>query len=107
MPYEMPDLSASGGIEIPGKELATQIPFFWEGILFLAFMVMWGAGYFSQERRVGAGNAAMWAAISALIATTAGFILFLYDGLVGLPSLVIMVVVTIIAAAAFIISERL
>lgn len=106
MSYEIPNLSTSGGIETIGAEVARQVNFVWSGILFFVFMGIWGAGYFAQERKVGAGNAAMWAAISGLITTTGAFILFLYDNLVPLETIIISIIITIIAAAAFIISER-
>lgn len=106
MVYEMPNLSTSGGIEVVGAEVARQVNFFWSGILFFVFMVVWGVGYFSQERRVGAGNAGMWAAIAGLITTSGGFVLFLYDNLVGLETIIISLILTILATAAFLLSER-
>lgn len=106
MVYELPNLSTSGGFEVVGAEVARQVPFVWSGILFFLFIGIWSAGFFAQERRNQPGNAAMWAAISGLITTTGGFFLFLYDNLVPLETIVIALIITIISAVAFILSER-
>lgn len=106
MGYSIPNMSSSGGIEEIGAAVASQVSYFWAGILFFVFCSIWGVGYFSQERRVGAGNSAMWAAIAGLITTSGSFILFLYDNLVTIDVCIISVIITIISAAAFLISPR-
>lgn len=83
-----------------------QIPFLFPGILLLIFFVIVGSGYFSQERRIGRGNFPMWCAIAGLITTSGAFILFLYDGLVGLETVIICVVVSIVCALWFLLSSN-
>ena len=111
--YSLPNFTnGSRGIEDIISYEATQVTGLTAGILFLVYVVIVSAGYFSQERRVGTGNFSMWCAIAGLITTTGGFTLFLYQMtnsgvvLIDLPTLVICVVVTIISAVSFLVSQR-
>ena len=79
-------------------ELSTQVPLLFPGILVLIWFAIMGAGYASQERRTGRGNIAIWASVSSLITTTGAFILFLYNGIIGLETVIIFVVVSIFTA---------
>ena len=113
MVYSLPNLSnGSQGIEsIVGYEVS-QVPGFTAGILLLIWVVIMGAGIFTGERRTGAGNVFMWAAISGLITTTGAFILFLYDMtnsgivLINIEVVIICMLVTIVSAFAFLVSDR-
>ena len=112
MAYDLPNFTnGSRGIEDILSYEATQVAGFTGGILFFIYVVILTSGYFSQERRTGAGNLPMWAAISGLITTTGGFILFLYQTsttgliLINLPTLLICVIVTIVSAIFFLASE--
>lgn len=106
MVYVFPNTSSAGGIpELLANE-SGQVPGLAAGILFFIYVVILSAGYFSQERRTGAGNFAMWSAISGLITTTGSFALFLFDGIVNLQVIVICVVVTMVSAVFFIVGER-
>lgn len=111
--WEILNLSnSSTGLEGILAAEAAQINGLAAGLLFLVYMVLLGAGYFAQERRTGAGNLLMWASISGLITTTGAFILYLYDvtnpsvALINIEIVLICVVVTIISAFAFLLSER-
>ena len=107
MVYTIPNFTdTSQGIEGIMIAETTQLPGLVPGILFLIFAVILGAGYFAQERRTGAGNLPMWAAIAGLITTTGGFMLFLMDGLVGIETIIISLIITIVSAFAFLVMER-
>lgn len=109
MAYSLPPTNLTNGtqgIEAIIAYEATQIPQFMPMILLMVYVVIAGVGYFSQERREVRGNLAMWCAISGLITTTLSFILFLYNGLINIQTVVICVVVTILSVAAFLFSGR-
>lgn len=111
--WSIPNLSnGSQGIESLLAAENTQLTGVTAGLLFFIWLAILGFGYFAQERRTGAGNLPMWAAISGLITTTGAFILFLYDltntgiVLLNIEELLICVVVTIVSAFLFFVGER-
>lgn len=113
MVYTLPNLTnGSQGIESIIAYETTQLPGMMAGLLFLIYIAILGAGYFAQERRTGAGNIAMWSAISGLITTTGAFTLFLYDisnsglVLINLEVVIICMLVTIVSAFFFLIGDR-
>lgn len=113
MVYTLPNFTnGSKGIEDIVSYETTQLVGLVPGLLFLIFLAIMGVGYFVQERRTGAGNLYMWAAISGLITTTGAFTLFLYDMansglvLINIEVVLICTIVTIVCAFAFLISER-
>lgn len=106
MTYAIPNVTGTGGAEDILRAEAAQIPALPGAILFFIFIVIAGAGYYSQERKTGAGNFPMWGAIAGLITTAGSFALFLYDNLVNIETMIISLVVTIIFAFFFLVSER-
>lgn len=86
-------------------DIATQVPTLMPGILFMLWLVVAGAGFYSQQRRVGKGNLPMWLAVSSFITTSSAFMLFLYNGLISLSTLVICVSVTMLSALWFFFSN--
>ena len=106
MAYSLPEFTNTTGMEEVLQYGSQQVPFLAPGILFLVYIVILVSGYFAQERKTGAGNFLMWASISGLITTTGAFMLFLYDNLINIQTIMICVVVTIISAFAFLINQR-
>lgn len=111
--WVIPNMSnGSQGIEAIVAAEAAQINGLAAGILLLIFLVVLGAGYFAQERRVGAGNLLMWASIAGLITTTGAFILYLYDkvsmdiAIINIEVVMITLLITIVCAVAFLLSMR-
>jgi len=87
-------------------QLSTQVPILMPLLLFLIWLVVLGAGYFSQERRTGRGNITMWAAISGYMSTTIAFILFLIPGLISLEVVVIFVIISILSTIGFFFNSK-
>lgn len=83
-----------------------QIPFMFEGILLLIFLVIASSSYFAQQRRVGRGNISQAMAIASLITTTGGFILFLINGLIAMETLIVLVSITLISTLWFLMSKE-
>lgn len=96
--YNLPTNLTNGstGIEQIFIYESTQIDIFAPALLLLIFSVIVGAGYYAQDRRVGKGNLPMWFATSGVITTFLGIILFLYEGIINLNTLIICIVSTII-----------
>lgn len=85
---------------------SSQIDILFPLILFFVWIVIAGAGYFSEERRLGRGQFAFWATLGGLITTTVSFILFLVDGLVNLETIGICIALTFGFAMWFFIASR-
>ena len=112
--YAIPNFTnGSQGIEsIIGAE-AVQVPILVPSILFFIFVIIMGVGFFSQQRRTGAGNLPMWGSIAGLITTTGSFILYLYDNIalqnsviINIQTITISLAVTIMFALVFVLSDR-
>lgn len=106
MTYALPNFTNTTGMEEVLQYGSQQVPFLAPGILLMIYIVILVSGYFSQERKTGNGNFLMWASISGLITTTGAFMLFLYDQIVNIQTILVCVVVTIISAFAFLINQR-
>lgn len=107
MAYEIINFTGNdGGIEALFAGAATQYSNFAAAILVFIYISIAGVGYFIQDRRSGNGNLFMWAAISGLITTTASFFLLLYGNIVNIEVVIILMLVTIVSALAFLISTR-
>jgi hypothetical protein len=107
MVYSLPNWTGNaGGIEVLMAEGSRQYPGFAMGILAFIYIVILGAGYFAQDRKVGAGNMAGWASVSGLITTTLSFILFLYDNIVSIDVVITFMIISILTALIFLITNR-
>jgi len=105
MPYTIPNMTnGTTGLEDLLISTSSQIPSLFGMILFFIFIVIAGAGYYSQERRNGRGNLPMWLAISGMITTVGGFFLFLIRGLVSLQTLMISLSITIVCIMWFLLT---
>lgn len=106
MPYDILNFTDTGGIdEIVIKE-SQNIPALMPALLVLIYVIILGVGFYSQERRTGAGNLAMWSSIAGLITTAGSFVLFLADNMINIEVVIICLVVTIISAFLFLVGER-
>lgn len=108
-PYNLPPpnlTNGSQGIEAILLYEAGQIDIFMPMLLLFIYVVIATGGYMAQDRKEGRGNLAQWCAIAGLITSVASFILFLYNGLVNIETVVIVVVVTIISVVFFMFSAR-
>lgn len=106
MPYDILNFTDTGGIEEILIKESQQIPALWPALLFFIYAVILGVGFYSQDRRTGAGNLAMWSAIAGLITTAGSFVLFLFDNMINIEVVIICLVVTIISAFFFLVGER-
>jgi len=106
MTYELPNFTNTSGMEEVLQYGSQQVPILAPGLLFMIYIIIMVSGYFSQERKTGQGNFLMWASISGLITTSGAFMLFLYDNLVNIQTIMVCVVITIISAFAFLINQR-
>lgn len=96
--YQLPNNLTNGstGLEQLFIYESSQLNIFAPGLLLLIFFVIVGAGYFSQDRRVGRGNLSMWFATSGIITTTLAIILFLYNGIISLPTVIISIILSVV-----------
>ena len=106
MTYELPNFTNTSGIEEVLQYGSQQVPILAPGLLFMIYIIILVSGYFSQERKTRQGNFLMWASISGLITTSGAFMLFLYDNLINMQTIMVCMVVTIISAFAFLINQR-
>lgn len=106
MAYALPNFTNTSGIEEVLQYGSQQVPILVPGLLFMIYIIILVSGYFSQERKTGQGNFLMWASIAGLITTSGAFMLFLYDNLVNMQTIMVCVVITIISAFAFLINQR-
>lgn len=102
MAYTVPNQTEAIEVVV---NISTQVPNLMPGILFMLWIVIAGSGFFSQQRRVGKGNLPMWLAVSSFITTSSAFMLFLYNGLISLQTLVVCVSVTMLCALWFLFSN--
>lgn len=106
MAYALPNFTNSSGMEEVLQYGSQQVPLLAPALLFMIYIIILVSGYFAQERKTGAGNFLMWSSISGLITTTGSFMLFLYDNLVNIQTIMVCVIVTIVSAFAFMINQR-
>lgn len=109
MAYTLPPANftnGSQGLEALIIYEVQQVPLLGPGLLLFVFFIIFGAGYFSQERKVGRGNFPMWLSIAGLITTTGGFVLFLYSGIINLETIIICMVLTILFSLWFLMTSR-
>lgn len=104
--YDLPNLSNASGLEDLFIYEASQVDFLIPGILFFIFIIIASTGYFAQKRQGERGNMPMWLSIASFITTTGGFMLFLYNGIVNLPTIIIMMVITILLGIWFFLDDK-
>lgn len=96
MPYSMPGNLTS--VEEFIVYESSQIDILMPMILTFVFFTIAVSGHYSQERRVGRSNIAMWFSVAGLVTSTGAIILFLYPGIVNLTTVIISVVISFVCA---------
>ena len=106
MPYTLPNITnGTTGLEDLIAYEIQEIPLLSPALLIFILIIIFGAGYFAQERRTGKGNFPMWLAISSFITTTGATILHFGTGMVGLEIIVIFIITTIVSTLWFLTSD--
>ena len=85
--------------------VASEVPIFIPMILFALFIVIMLGGFFSQQRQGGRGDFLMWGAIAGYITTGAAYILSLISGLISLQTVIIVLVITVVMNAFYLLSR--
>lgn len=86
-----------GLLQYETGQLTSLAPMF---MLFI-FLIVMGAGAYNSQRLSGRSRISMWGTIAGLITFTIGSILFLYDNVINITTLVIILSVTLMFAAVF------
>lgn len=104
--YSIPNWTGNyGGIEVLLAEGTRQYQGFATGILFFIYLVIGLGGFLSQDKK-SAGNLLGSFSVAGLITTTLSFILFLYDNIINIESVIIFMTITICIALGFLTTAR-
>lgn len=93
--YNTPNLT--GGIDDAVLDVVTEVSVFTPMFLLFVFAVVFIGGSINQKRRTGFTDLPMWATIASLSTLMITLPLSLTSGLIGLETLVIVVVVTLMS----------
>jgi hypothetical protein len=109
MPYTLPSINLtnqSNGLEQLFIYEATQVDILIPSLLFFIFVSIMAGGYYSQQRRLGEGSLSMWSAIAGYITSILSFVLFLYNGLISLNTVIIIMAITFLCTIWFLLSRE-
>lgn len=94
--YETPNLT--GGFDDVVVDLAGGVPSFVPMLLFFIFSIVMIGGSANQFRRSGTTDVPMWMTMAGLVTTSIALLMTLKDGIINLPTLSIVLTVTIASA---------
>lgn len=101
--YEIPNSTTIDGSLV---QIAEQIPAFVPMILLFVFFTVLLSGSIAQRNRIGRSDVSMWSVIASISTLMIASMMTLISGLILLPTLIIVVVITIFTGAWFLLTKN-
>lgn len=104
MTFTLPEYQSGDGIVNLLQYVSNQIPFFFDIVLLIIFLVISLGGYISQDRKTNTPDILMWLTIGAYITSFSAIILNFIPSVVSIYSTTFWIIITIGLSSWFVVS---